>query len=166
MKQTLFIFLNLAYSLFIIIRIAKWPWLVWLSWLGIIPQSKRLLVQFLVRGTCLRCWFGPWSGYTLEATNQCLSFSHWGFFPSFSLHSPLSKNKYIKSFKKRIAKFPMAMWISWSPIFAFILPKIQNYSHVPQIHEAETEKNEKDNSTIIIGNFNTHFQSYTGLDRS
>ena len=25
------------------------PWLVWLSWLGVVPQSERLLVRFLVR---------------------------------------------------------------------------------------------------------------------
>ena len=27
----------------------RWPWLVWFSGLGIVPQSERLLVRFPVR---------------------------------------------------------------------------------------------------------------------
>lgn len=44
------------------------------------------------------------------------------------------------------------------PTLAFILPKIQNYTHEPQIHEAKTERmREIDDSMIITRDFNTPF---------
>ena len=59
---------------------------MWLSWLGVILQSERSWVLFLVRAHARL-------GCTVEGTHQCFSFT--SMFPSlsFSLLSPLSKNK-------------------------------------------------------------------------
>ena len=79
-------------------HILRQPWLVWPSYLGILPQSKRLPVRFLVRAHAWVAGSVPSRGmYERQPIN--VFFSHWYFPPSFSLPSPLSKNKWIKSFK-------------------------------------------------------------------
>ena len=52
------------------------------------------------QGTCMGCRFSPWSGHIREATGQCLSLTLMFLSHTFSLPSPLSENKWIKSFKK------------------------------------------------------------------
>ena len=61
------------------------PWLVWLNGLSASPQTKKLLVQFPVRA--LGCVWGPLLGHVRG--NHTLMFLSL----SFSLPSPLSKNK-------------------------------------------------------------------------
>ena len=67
------------------------PWPAWLSWLSIVPQIKRMLVQFPVRAHGLCAWS---LGGVHEKGNQSIFLSF-----SFSLPFPLSKNKEIKSLK-------------------------------------------------------------------
>ena len=47
-------------------------WLVWLSWLGVVPQNERLLFPSR-QGTCLAWGFGPQSKHILEAGDRCFS---------------------------------------------------------------------------------------------
>ena len=64
------------------------PWPMWLSWLGIIQQSKRLLVWFSIRARA--CVMAPFPvGHIQEATNQCFSLTLTFFSLSFS-YFPLS----------------------------------------------------------------------------
>ena len=67
------------------------PWMVWLSGLGIIPQTERLLVWFLVRGHAwVACQVPSWGR---EKASQSM-------FPSLPPSLPCSlKKKYIKSLK-------------------------------------------------------------------
>ena len=79
----------------IVKRLAQ-PWLVWLHWLGIIPQTGRLPGQ----GTYLGCGFGP--GSVWKATDWC--FSHLDvslllFLPPF--HSLLKKFVHKNNLKKK-----------------------------------------------------------------
>ena len=70
------------------------PWLVWLSWLGVIPQSKGSPARFPVKAhTWVEGSRPGQSEQVQEATDRCF------FLTSvfFSLPSPLSKNKQIKS---------------------------------------------------------------------
>ena len=73
------------------------PWVVWLSWLGIVPQNKGLLVQFLFRAHARFVGLVPGWG-VCEATNWCFSLTLIFLSHSFSFPSPLSKNKFF--FKK------------------------------------------------------------------
>ena len=78
-------------------------WLVWLSWLERFPTKRKVTGSIPGQGTHLGCGLGPQSGHTWEATNVSLPFFVPLFVPSllsFSLPSPLSKNKTIKSLKK------------------------------------------------------------------
>ena len=60
------------------------PWPVWLRWLGVIMQNKRLPVQFLVRAHAWVAGSAPdWGTY---ATNLYFS-------PSLSLSLPISKKR-------------------------------------------------------------------------
>ena len=72
------------------------PWLVWFSWLGIILQSERSRVQFLVRAHA-------WVAGLVLSWRQVInvSLSHQCFSPSLSPSLPLS----LESIKeKRILK--------------------------------------------------------------
>ena len=66
------------------------PWLVWIHWLGIILQTKRSQVQFLVRAHA-------WVSSSVPTQDTCkgepinVSLSNWCFSPSVSLPSPLSR---------------------------------------------------------------------------
>ena len=64
------------------------PWLLWVSWLGIVPQSERWPVQFLVRTQAgvAGCRFRPQSGRVQEGTDRCFS-------PSLCPSLSISKNK-------------------------------------------------------------------------
>ena len=59
------------------------PRWVWLSWLGIVPQSKRSLVRFLVRA---HVWIVVYERQLID-----VSLSYWYFSPFLS-PSLLSKN--------------------------------------------------------------------------
>ena len=59
---------------------------VWLSWLSVTGS-------ILVWDICLGCGFGPWLGCVQEATDRCFSLTLMFLPLSFSLPSPLSKNK-------------------------------------------------------------------------
>ena len=65
------------------------PWLVWLSGLSVSLQNERLLI-LPHQGKCLGCWPGPqlkvWERHRLFLSHIDVSLS-------FSLLSPLSKNK-------------------------------------------------------------------------
>ena len=83
-------------------RIQRWsleikgeiePWPVWLSWLGIIPQSERSLVRFLVRAHVWVVVLIPsWGTYERQPID--VSLSHWCFSPSLSSSLPLSLSKF------------------------------------------------------------------------
>ena len=60
------------------------------------PAKRKVNGSIPSRGMCLGCRFGQ-SG-TWEATDWCFSLSSMSLTLSFSLPSPFSKNKYIKSF--------------------------------------------------------------------
>ena len=64
-----------------------WPWLVWLSGLSASLWTERSLVRFPVRA---HAWV---AGQVREATNWCISCTLMFLSLSFSLPSPLSKNK-------------------------------------------------------------------------
>ena len=72
---------------------------MWLSWLGVVPQSERLLVQFPVRAHAWVAGLIPSQGI-LEATDWCFSLTLMFLSLPFTLPSPLSKDKYIKFFLK------------------------------------------------------------------
>ena len=66
------------------------PWLLWLSGLGVVPQTKRSPVQFLIRA---HAWV---VGHILVGevrSNQLMFFLHIDVSLPFSLPFPLSKNK-------------------------------------------------------------------------
>ena len=63
-------------------------WPVWLSWLGIMLQSKRSPVRFLVRA---HCRFGPWSGRLWEAPDWYFCLTSMFLSLCFSLPSHRSK---------------------------------------------------------------------------
>ena len=68
-------------------------WLVWLSWLEVISQSKRLPVQFLVRAHAWVAGSIPGQG-VCQRHSINVSLSHQRFSPSLSLFPPSpSKNK-------------------------------------------------------------------------
>ena len=80
----------------------KWswlPWLMWLIWLGVVPQSKRLPVQFLVRAHAWVAGLSP--GCVGEAIDQCFPLALMFLSPSFSFPLALSKNKYTIFFKAK-----------------------------------------------------------------
>ena len=66
-------------------------WSTWLSWLGVILQSKRLRVLF-------PAWAHAWVAVKVRGQGLCLG--HMFFSGSFSLPPPLSKNKWKQSCKK------------------------------------------------------------------
>ena len=73
------------------------PWLTWLSGLGDGLQAKRFPVRFPVRTN-------TGVGVMREATNGCFSLTSMFFFLSFSLTSPLFKNKYLLKNNKYCCK--------------------------------------------------------------
>ena len=79
-----------------VLKILAVPQPVWLSWVGIILQTERLLVWFPIWA---HTWvgFGPRSGSTQKATNGCFSLTLMILTLSFSLASPLSKIKINKN---------------------------------------------------------------------
>ena len=71
------------------------PWCarqVWLRGLGVVLRSGRSMARFSVRHTP-GCWFDIWWGRVREAASQCFSLTPLFLSLSFSLPSPLSKNK-------------------------------------------------------------------------
>ena len=63
-------------------HVLLWP--VWLSWLGIVLQTERLQVWFLVRAhTRVAGWVPGWGTYERQPVN--VSLSHQCFSPSLSL---------------------------------------------------------------------------------
>ena len=72
------------------------PWLVWLSGLGAGLQTKRSLVRFPVRAHAWVVNQVPSRGHDARGNHTLMFLSL-----SFSLPSPLSKNKQIKSLKKK-----------------------------------------------------------------
>ena len=64
------------------------------QWIECRPVNQRVSCSIPSQGTCLGCRLGPQMG--------CMRGNHILMFLSlsFSFPSPLSKNKYIKSFKK------------------------------------------------------------------
>ena len=75
------------------------PWPVWLSGLGIIPQSKRPPVRFPVRAHAWVAGLEPGRDIC-ERQPSAVSLPHRCFSPSLSLPSPLSKNEFKKASKK------------------------------------------------------------------
>ena len=66
------------------------PRLVWLGWLGVVPQSGRLLVGFPVRARSWVIGLLPLqSGCVQEATDRCFFLT----LMFLSLSPPLSQNK-------------------------------------------------------------------------
>ena len=63
------------------------PSLVWLSWLSVVLQTKRLQLRFPIQGTYLGCGFGSLDRVRMRG--------NWSMFLSlsFSLPSYHSKNK-------------------------------------------------------------------------
>ena len=57
----------------------KVVWPVWLSGLGVVPLTTKVIGSVPYWGTCLGCGFDPRSGYIWEATDWC--FSHQCFSP-------------------------------------------------------------------------------------
>ena len=86
------------------IKMLFWPWLVWLSGLSAGLRTKELLVQFPVRAHAWIVDQVPSGG--LVRGNHTLMFLSL----SFSLPSPLSKNKINKIFKN---KNKMLVWVSF-----------------------------------------------------
>ena len=76
----------------LIIKMEDVLWLLWFSGLSVLPQTKRSPVQFLVRA---HAWVvgSVLVGGVQEATNLCFSCTLMFLSLSFSLPSPLSKNK-------------------------------------------------------------------------
>ena len=82
----------------------SWPWLVWLSWLGIVLQTGRSSVWFLVLAHA-------WDSGSVPSQSGCMrrmrgqNFSHWCFspclFPPFSSLKLYTKIKFY-FFKKRM----------------------------------------------------------------
>ena len=63
-----------------------WPWLVWLSGLSTKLRTKGSPVLFPVRAQA-------WVAGQVPSRGRARSNHTWMFLPSFSLPSPLSKNK-------------------------------------------------------------------------
>ena len=91
----------------------KQPWPVSLSWLGIVLQCKRLLVQFLVTAHAWVAGLIPSEG-TYKRQQIDVSLSHRCFSPSFSLPFPLSKNKLKKYFLKIVNKTERKLVHEWT----------------------------------------------------
>ena len=70
------------------------PWRVWLSGLGILPQTERSQVRFPVRAHAWEWQARSSVAVVQEATNWCFPHTSMFLSLSFSLPSPLSKNKY------------------------------------------------------------------------
>ena len=71
-------------------KVGKEPWLVWFSGLSVVPQTRRLTVQFPGKA---HTWVsGQVPGWGHASGNQSM------FLSSFSLHSSHLKNKFKKSF--------------------------------------------------------------------
>ena len=87
------------------------PWLVWLSGLGILPDTKMLPVRFQSQGTCLGCGPDPWLGDMQDATDWCFPCTSIFLTSSFSLLLPLSKNKKNKIFKTEQNR----QWVTFGP---------------------------------------------------
>ena len=70
------------------------PWLVWRSGLGAVSQTGRLLVGFPSPGRA-HAWVAGQPSPLGACERQLIdiSLTHWYFYPSFSLHCLLSKNK-------------------------------------------------------------------------
>ena len=85
-------------------RCQQWP--VWLSWLGVVPQSGRLPFRFPVRA---QAWVVDWSwmGHMQEATNWCFSLMLMFLSISFSLSISLKINKFLK--KKQMSELWQTM---------------------------------------------------------
>ena len=64
------------------------------------PAKQKVSGSTPSRGTCLGCRFHPRSEVIQKAANWCSSVTSMFFSLSFSIPSPLSKNKQIKSCKK------------------------------------------------------------------
>ena len=70
------------------------------QWVECHPENQKIASSIPSQNTCLGCRPGP----QLEACERQpidVSHTHHCFFHSFSLPSPLSKNKYVKSFLKK-----------------------------------------------------------------
>ena len=70
------------------------PWPVWLSWLGVIPQSERSPVGFLIRAHAWVAGLVPGQGEyrrQLYGKDQCFPLA--AIFLSISSSLPLSQNK-------------------------------------------------------------------------
>ena len=73
------------------------PWLMWLSWLGVVPQGKKLLVWSLVRAYAWVVGLVAGRG-VCEKPSIHVPLSH-GYFSPF-LYPSLSLSPEIRSFKK------------------------------------------------------------------
>ena len=105
------------------------PWPVWLSRLGGVLPRKRSLVRFLARA---RAWV---TGHVRKATDPCFCLTLMFLSLSFSLPSPFSKNKYIKSLIKKIKENPSlnsySSQISTQPLALHPPSPPENQQHLP-----------------------------------
>ena len=96
------------------------PWLVWLSWFRVIPQSERSPGH----GTCLGCVLVPGQG-VYEKQPIDTPFSYQCFSPSFSPSLSFSKSESIKSLKKEYKKWDIpSIKEDWELIFLRQLVKL------------------------------------------
>ena len=68
---------------------------------GHCPTEQKVAGSIPGQGACLGCGFSPQSGRTQEASNRCFSLTSIFLSLFYFLPSPLSKNKLIKSLKKK-----------------------------------------------------------------
>lgn len=64
MKDVLKLAVNSPMNNFVVLRLMSLPWIVWLSWLDIVPHTESLLVQLLVRGHAGVGGLTPSRGFT------------------------------------------------------------------------------------------------------
>ena len=106
----------------------KWvlPWLVWLSWLGIVPWSKLSPVRFLVRAHAWVAGSVPSQGACKRQLTN-VSLSHQCFLPSlslsFSLSPEIDKVQKEKSFFKKYG-YGMIIMLTLRP---------ENFYHVSYV---------------------------------
>ena len=94
-----------------------WPWPLWLRWLSMLLPSEKSLVWFLVRA---HAWVAGSIPGGQEATGRCFLLTSVFLSLSFSIPSPLSKNKYIKHLKK-IKQQACVIWVSVDQEFGLSL---------------------------------------------
>ena len=92
-------FILIAIIIIFILIFLNPPWLVWLNWLGVVPQSERSLVQFLVKA---HAWLRILAqlGRRWKATDQCFSLTSMFLSPFLSPSLPLSLKLILKIFLK------------------------------------------------------------------